>query len=110
MLLNRINALPQRLHDEEEKSKHVICVIALYFYLFVGNNQLVFVNFYADWCRFSRMLAPVFEEASNIVAREYVQPGAVLFAKVDCDNQRKLDATVLAVAYALVIFIPDVFG
>ena len=57
--------------------------------LYSGNNQLVFVNFYADWCRFSRMLAPIFEEASNVVAKEFNQPGMVVFGKVDCDNQRE---------------------
>lgn len=49
--------------------------------------KVVFVNFYADWCRFSRMLAPIFEEASNLVAKEFSAPGDVLFSKVDCDAQ-----------------------
>nr|CAB3243672.1 endoplasmic reticulum resident protein 44-like [Phallusia mammillata] len=53
----------------------------------LNNNQLVFVNFYADWCRFSRMLAPIFEEGSNLVKKDYPDPGMVVFAKVDCDSQ-----------------------
>ena len=53
----------------------------------LNGYKVVFVNFYADWCRFSRMLAPVFEEASNLVSKEFSTPGTVLFAKVDCDAQ-----------------------
>lgn len=30
-----------------------------------GDYEIVFVNFYADWCRFSQHLMPIFEEASN---------------------------------------------
>ncbi|VDM60745.1 unnamed protein product [Angiostrongylus costaricensis] len=29
------------------------------------SNDIVFVNFYADWCRFSQMLKPIFAEASE---------------------------------------------
>jgi len=36
------------------------------------------------------MLAPIFDEASNLVAREYTNPGTVVFGKVDCDSQREL--------------------
>lgn len=32
---------------------------------FTGDYDIVFVNFYADWCRFSQHLMPIFEEASN---------------------------------------------
>ena len=39
--------------------------------LFTATHELVFVNFYADWCRFSQILAPVFEEASNKVKEMY---------------------------------------
>jgi len=53
----------------------------------LSGYKVVFVNFYADWCRFSRMLAPIFEEASNLVAKEFPSSGDVLFAKVDCDAQ-----------------------
>ena len=26
------------------------------------NNDLVLINFYADWCRFSNMLAPIWDQ------------------------------------------------
>lgn len=31
----------------------------------------MFVNFYADWCRFSQILAPVFDEAAKKVKDMY---------------------------------------
>lgn len=48
----------------------------------VANNELVFLNFYADWCRFSQILGPIFNEAAETIAKEFA-PGKVLFAKVD---------------------------
>ncbi|XP_074644289.1 endoplasmic reticulum resident protein 44-like [Tubulanus polymorphus] len=53
----------------------------------LNNYELVFMNFYADWCRFSQMLQPVFDEAAKKVTEEFRDPGKVVFAKVDCDNQ-----------------------
>uniref|UniRef100_F6YRS8 Thioredoxin domain-containing protein n=1 Tax=Ciona intestinalis TaxID=7719 RepID=F6YRS8_CIOIN len=53
----------------------------------LANNQVVFVNFYADWCRFSQMLAPIFEQTAEKIATEYPTPGMVTLAKVDCDRQ-----------------------
>uniref|UniRef100_A0A1I7ZTX3 Thioredoxin domain-containing protein n=1 Tax=Steinernema glaseri TaxID=37863 RepID=A0A1I7ZTX3_9BILA len=50
-------------------------------------NQLVFVNFYADWCRFSQMLKPIFAEASE---KFKDAPGKVAYASVDCDRQPDL--------------------
>lgn len=48
---------------------------------------MVFINFYADWCRFSQMLTPVFEETFNKVRQEFPDENRVTFAKVDCDAQ-----------------------
>lgn len=53
----------------------------------LANNELVFVNFYADWCRFSQMLTPIFEEASNKVKEEFPQEGKIVFGKIDCDRE-----------------------
>ncbi|XP_061165211.1 endoplasmic reticulum resident protein 44-like [Saccostrea echinata] len=53
----------------------------------IGSNEVVFINFYADWCRFSQILAPVFEEASNKVKDEFPTPGKIAFGKVDCDSE-----------------------
>jgi len=51
----------------------------------LAENQIVFVNFYADWCRFSQILKPIFEEASQHFKDN--APGKVLFGAVDCDRQ-----------------------
>uniref|UniRef100_A0A667WMS5 Endoplasmic reticulum protein 44 n=1 Tax=Myripristis murdjan TaxID=586833 RepID=A0A667WMS5_9TELE len=37
-------------------------------------------------CRFSQMLHPIFEEASNVVREEYPDTKQVVFARVDCDQ------------------------
>jgi len=49
------------------------------------SHQIVFVNFYADWCRFSQHLKPIFEEASNKFTLNTA--GQIAFASVDCDKQ-----------------------
>jgi endoplasmic reticulum resident protein 44 len=48
----------------------------------LSGADVVFVNFYADWCRFSQMLTPVFEETSN----KFSDP-KVVFGSVDCDRE-----------------------
>lgn len=52
----------------------------------LNNAGVALVNFYADWCRFSQMLHPIFEEASNVVREEYPDATQVVFARVDCDQ------------------------
>lgn len=37
-------------------------------------------------CRFSQMLHPIFEEASNVVREEFPDTKQVVFARVDCDQ------------------------
>ena len=51
------------------------------------NHELVFMNFYADWCGFSRSLAPEFESAATSIKNEF-DPGRVVFAKIDCEQER----------------------
>ncbi|XP_023256547.1 endoplasmic reticulum resident protein 44 [Seriola lalandi dorsalis] len=52
----------------------------------LNNAGVALVNFYADWCRFSQMLHPIFEEASNVVREEFPDTKQVVFARVDCDQ------------------------
>ena len=33
----------------------------------IGGVEVVLVNFYADWCRFSQMLAPVFDQTAALI-------------------------------------------
>ncbi|CAG2123389.1 unnamed protein product, partial [Medioppia subpectinata] len=42
-----------------------------------------------DWCRFSQILAPVFQESYTKVLEEFPEPGRVLFGKVDCEHETK---------------------
>ncbi|XP_024081117.1 endoplasmic reticulum resident protein 44 [Cimex lectularius] len=56
----------------------------------LATNELVFINFYADWCRFSNMLAPIFDEAADKVTADFPGPGQVVMGKVDCDKEGAL--------------------
>ncbi|KAH9495745.1 Endoplasmic reticulum resident protein 44 [Bulinus truncatus] len=53
----------------------------------LGSSDVAVVNFYADWCRFSQILAPTFEEAGKKIKEEFPDSGKIIFAKVDCDKE-----------------------
>lgn len=36
----------------------------------LSGHELVFVNFYANWCRFSQMLEPIYDDFADKAARE----------------------------------------
>ena len=55
----------------------------------IENNDLVLVNFYADWCRFSNMLAPIWDQTADKVAQEFPDKRVVI-GKVDCDKEAAL--------------------
>ncbi|RUS73896.1 hypothetical protein EGW08_018347 [Elysia chlorotica] len=56
------------------------------------SSDIAVVNFYADWCRFSQILAPTFDEAGKKIQEEISAPGSIVFAKVDCDREGTLAA------------------
>ncbi|GLV32838.1 Endoplasmic reticulum protein 44 [Carabus blaptoides fortunei] len=56
----------------------------------LASNELVFINFYAEWCRFSNMLQPIFDEAADKVAAEFPEVGKVVMGKVDCDKENSV--------------------
>ena len=58
-------------------------------FVFAADNEFVFINFYADWCRFSNMLSPIWDEAAEKAEKEFPEKGKVVFAKVDCDKHSK---------------------
>jgi len=55
----------------------------------LANNDLVLINFYADWCRFSNMLSPIWDQGAEKVAAEFPDKKVVL-GKVDCDKEKDL--------------------
>jgi endoplasmic reticulum resident protein 44 len=55
-----------------------------------ASNELVFVNFYAEWCRFSNLLQPIFDEAADKVKEAFPETDKVAMVKVDCDKEGKL--------------------
>lgn len=58
----------------------------------LASNEIVFINFYANWCRFSQMLDPIFNEFAEKIAREYPQSGLIGVGKVDCDSEGSVAA------------------
>jgi len=51
------------------------------------NNKIVILNFYADWCHFSQMLQPIFDQAASIVHEEF---NDAKMAKLDCEQNQAL--------------------
>jgi len=58
---------------------------------YLGGHELVFLNFYANWCRFSQMLEPIYDEFADKISKEY-PAGKVLIGKVDCDSEGALSS------------------
>ncbi|XP_058810908.1 endoplasmic reticulum resident protein 44 isoform X2 [Phymastichus coffea] len=56
----------------------------------LASNELVFINFYAEWCRFSNILQPIFDEAADKIKEAFPEVGRVVMGKVDCDKESKV--------------------
>uniref|UniRef100_A0A023FZC8 Putative thiol-disulfide isomerase and thioredoxin n=1 Tax=Amblyomma parvum TaxID=251391 RepID=A0A023FZC8_AMBPA len=94
-IFNKITGIVLFLFLSRAKQASADSVVALTSSNFddhVGKHELVFLNFYADWCRFSQILAPVFEEAAKNVHEVTKEPNKVLFGKVDCDRETSIAA------------------
>lgn len=50
----------------------------------LASHELVIVNYYANWCRFSQMLEPIFDEFADKLSKEIPNLNAAA-GKVDCD-------------------------
>jgi len=50
----------------------------------LAEDKISFVNFYADWCRFSRQLHPIFDAAAAAMTDHADQ---IVFGRVDCDRE-----------------------
>lgn len=53
----------------------------------LASNEVVFINFYAEWCKFSNMLMPIFDDAADEVSKAGYDSGKVVMGKVDCDKE-----------------------
>ncbi|XP_004923220.1 endoplasmic reticulum resident protein 44 isoform X2 [Bombyx mori] len=53
----------------------------------LASNEVVFINFYAEWCKFSNMLMPIFDDAADEVTKAGYDTGKVVMGKVDCDKE-----------------------
>jgi endoplasmic reticulum resident protein 44 len=51
------------------------------------SNDIVFINYYANWCRFSQMLQPIYDEFADKFTKENSDK-RVAIAKVDCDGEQ----------------------
>ena len=40
-------------------------------FLSTATNDIMLLNFYAEWCRFSQMLKPVFDKAADMLQDDY---------------------------------------
>lgn len=69
-------------------------------WVFEGDKPCI-VDFYADWCRPCRMIAPIMEE----LAAEY--EGKINIYKVDTEAQRELAAVFGITSLPTVLFIPQ---
>jgi thioredoxin 1 len=65
-----------------------------------NGDQPVIIDFYADWCRPCKMIAPIMEE----LAKEY--NGKVRFYKVNTDQQRELAGLFNINSIPAVLFVP----
>jgi len=70
----------------------------------LADNEFVFINFYADWCRFSNMLAPIWDEGADKIAAEMVG-SSVVVGKVDCDTETNLGTRFHITKYPTIKFV-----
>ena len=56
----------------------------------LAETDVFLVNFYADWCRFSRQLHPIFVTTDTAMREAYPDESVVRMGRVDCDSQEKL--------------------
>lgn len=68
---------------------HPILATINWFINIAESNEVVVINFYATWCRFSRQLEPIYEEACKEVRKLHPEPSKVVMGSVDVDAERK---------------------
>ncbi|XP_065888707.1 endoplasmic reticulum resident protein 44-like [Dysidea avara] len=53
-----------------------------------STTPILFLNFYADWCRYSQALKPIFDKTADTLLNEY--PGQVVLGRINCESSRVL--------------------
>ncbi|CAF1043121.1 unnamed protein product [Adineta ricciae] len=56
----------------------------------LSSNEFVLINFYANWCRFSQILDPIYDQLADKVNELYSKNNSILIGKVDCDQQSSI--------------------
>jgi len=79
-------------------SKNIDDVLAKY--------DFVFINFYADWCRFSNMLSPIWDEGADKISAELAGQ-SVLVGKIDCDAESNLGTRFHITKYPTIKYISN---
>ncbi|OMO81292.1 hypothetical protein COLO4_23670 [Corchorus olitorius] len=69
----------------DEKDEVVVRLTEKNFSSFIAENEYVMVNFYAPWLYWSRIVAPEYEAAANLLKGD-----GVVFAKVDVITDKEL--------------------
>ena len=68
-------------------------------WVYEGNQPCV-IDFYADWCKPCKMVAPIMEE----LAKEY--KGKVIFYRVNTDQERELSQTFNINSIPAILYVP----
>jgi thioredoxin 1 len=76
----KMRELMKEFKEKKGMTGEVIHITDSNFSKVVGENSLVLVDFFADWCMPCRMMAPIVEE----LAKEYT--GKVLVGKINVDE------------------------
>lgn len=76
----KMRELMKEFKEKKGMTGEVIHITDSNFSKVVGENSLVLVDFFADWCMPCRMMAPIVEE----LAKEYA--GKVLVGKINVDE------------------------
>ena len=76
----KMRELLKEFRERKAMNGEVIHITDSNFSKVVGENSLVLVDFFADWCMPCRMMAPIVEE----LAKEYA--GKVLVGKINVDE------------------------
>ncbi|KAM8716837.1 hypothetical protein ACLKA7_003674 [Drosophila subpalustris] len=101
MWLKLLLLLPQLLLAQPESSTiassslspiepHVLQITESNFNSTLQANDVVLINFYADWCHFSARLAPIFETAAIRLAEDLPKSAKVRLGRVDCMSELEL--------------------